>query len=84
MMNKILILIVIGILGIGSWYLLLDRPEEVEPLDIVVSEPTDFVEVGTLIFPPVDQGQSTGSFVYKEVRSILMNGASVNQLCVWQ
>lgn len=66
MMNKILLLIAIGMLGIGSWYLLSGRPEEVVPLDIVVSEPTDFVEVGTLIFPPVDQGQSTGSFIYKE------------------
>lgn len=64
-MNKILIFLIIGVLGIGSWYFLSDRSRP-EPLDIVVSEPTDFVEVGTLIFPPVNQGQSTGSFVYEE------------------
>ncbi|MBP9732678.1 MAG: hypothetical protein KBD29_04455 [Candidatus Magasanikbacteria bacterium] len=64
-MNKILLLLIVGAVAVGSWYYVTERPPT-ESLDIVVSEPTDFVEIGTLKFPPVDSGQSTGTFVYEE------------------
>ncbi len=53
-------------IAVFVFFFLFQHEPSVEPLDIVVSEPTDFVEIGTLIFPPVEAGQSTGTFVYED------------------